>query len=128
MQPDAAVRGGTAEAMDLVAAVDRIAAVEEDRVRHGRVVVFLREPRSFHALGSIGAAGGAVAGAAGGHHPAVARHAVDGDRHPLRALVDGDEDIGAAAAMHAIAGSFAAQFRCGKSSPYRASRFSPILT
>src|SRR5690242_21104269 len=80
--------------MDLVAAVDRIAAVEEDRVRHGRIVVFLREPRSFHSLRPIGAAGGAVAGAAGGNDPAVPRRAVDRHRHLLRTLIDGDEDAG----------------------------------
>ena len=58
------MRGRTTEAVDLVAAVDRIAAVEKDRVWHGRVVVFLREPRFFHSLRLIGAIGRAVARAA----------------------------------------------------------------
>jgi hypothetical protein len=40
MQPDAAMRGRTAEARNLVAAVDREAAVEEDGMRHRRVVIF----------------------------------------------------------------------------------------
>src|SRR5579859_2297391 len=34
MQPDAAVRGRRTQAPDLVAAVDGVAAVEEDRMRH----------------------------------------------------------------------------------------------
>ena len=40
MQPHAAVRGGPAEARDVVRAVDRVALVEEDRVRHRRAVIF----------------------------------------------------------------------------------------
>lgn len=39
MQPDAAMRGRAAEPGNLVAAVNGEAAMEEDRVRHRRVVI-----------------------------------------------------------------------------------------
>src|SRR5256885_5279355 len=80
------MRGRTPEPVDLVTAVDRISAVEKDRIWHGRVVVQFREPRSFHALRPIGAAGRAIAGAAGRNGPAVAWHAVHGNHHLLRAF------------------------------------------
>src|SRR6516225_3049567 len=92
MEPDTAMRGRTTEAVDLVAAVDRIAAVEKDRVWHGRVVVLLREPRPFHSLRPIGATRRAIAGAAGRNYPSVTRHAVHRHRHLLHRLVDRDED------------------------------------
>src|SRR5258707_15386054 len=79
MQPYAAMGSGAAEAVDLVTAVDRIAAVGEDRMRHGGVVIFLRKTRSFQPLPPIGADRGAVAGAAGRKHPAVGGHAGDGN-------------------------------------------------
>src|SRR5262249_52558901 len=93
MQSDTAVGSGAAEAMDLVTAMDRVTAVEEDRIWHGRVVVQFREPHPFHSLRPIRAAGRAIAGAARRNNPAVAWHAVHRNRHLLRALVDGDEDI-----------------------------------
>src|SRR4029077_17001178 len=48
MQAHAAVRRRPAELGDVVAAVDGETAVEEDRVRHRRVVVFAREPARRH--------------------------------------------------------------------------------
>ena len=44
MQPDAAVGGRAAKLVDLITAMDRKAAMEEDRMRHRRIVVFAREP------------------------------------------------------------------------------------
>src|SRR5262249_58771687 len=64
-RPDAAMGGGAAEAMDFVPAVDGITAVEENRMRHRRIVVLLGEPGSFHSLRSVSAARRAIAGAAG---------------------------------------------------------------
>src|SRR5262249_34922059 len=82
MEPDTAMRGRTTEVVDLVAAVDRIAAVEKDRVWHGRVVVLLREPRPFHSLRPVGATPRAIATAAGRNYPSVTRHAVHHSTNP----------------------------------------------
>jgi len=94
MKSDAAVRGGPAEPVDFVAPMDRVPAMEEDRIRHGRVVIFLRKPRPLQPLGMIGAVGRAVSGSARRHDKLVARRAVDRNRHALTALVDRDEDVG----------------------------------
>ncbi len=55
VKPDAAVGRGAAEALDVVAAVDRVTALEEDRMRHRRPVVFARIMHSLQPFGAIAA-------------------------------------------------------------------------
>src|SRR5436305_11705049 len=45
MQPHAAVRGGAAEPRQLIGAVNGKAVIEEDRMRHRRIVIFRSEER-----------------------------------------------------------------------------------
>ena len=94
VQSYAAVRGRPAKPCDLVAAVNGKPAVEEDRVRHRRIVVFAREPARRHHLRMIGAARRAVAGAAGRDLPDITRLAVDDDAHGLARAADLDQDRG----------------------------------
>src|SRR5580698_288685 len=65
VQPDAAVRGGTAEPGDIVGAMNGEAVIEENRVRHRRVVIFAREIAAHHRLRVVDAARRAVAVATG---------------------------------------------------------------
>src|SRR5262249_61779196 len=88
MQTDAAVRRGTAEPADLVAAVNGVSAMEENGMGHRRVVVLLREPAPGQPLRPVATVRRGVAGAAGRNSKAIARHAVDQDGHLLSALVD----------------------------------------
>ena len=90
----AAVGGGSAEAVDLVAAVDRVAAMEEDRIRHRGVVIQLRKMRPLQALRMVHPARRRIAGPGSGNRPAVARLAVHGHRHRLAALVDRNDNVG----------------------------------
>src|SRR5260221_4877071 len=83
MQPDAAVRGGSAEPREVVGAVNGEAVIEEDRVRHRRVVIFAGEIMPRHRLRMEYAARRAIAAAAGRDRPVVARRAVNADRHAL---------------------------------------------
>ena len=69
MQPHAAMRGGTAEARNVVGAVDRVALVEEDRMRHRRAVVAGREPAAREPLWPEAPGRRAVAAAAGRDRP-----------------------------------------------------------
>ena len=94
MQADAAMRGRAAEMRDLVAAVDGVAAVEEDRIGHRRPVVFAREPFALEPLRPVGAVRRAIAPARGRHRPFVAGRAVDRDRQALRRFVHGHHDAG----------------------------------
>src|SRR5215831_13912434 len=73
MEPDTTMRGRPTETVDLVAAVDRIAAVEKYRVWHGRVVVHVLETRPFHSLRPVGATRLAIAGEAGRNYPSLTR-------------------------------------------------------
>src|SRR5581483_8973463 len=95
MQADAAMRGDAAQLGDLGGAVDRIALVEENRMRHRRVVIFARIPRAFEALRLVLSAWGAVPALAGGDQPIIARRAVHQHGHPLRRFADIDDDFGA---------------------------------
>ena len=63
---------------------------EEDRVRHRRVVEFFGIVVLFHAEGAERPVWRLAGGDAGRDRPVVALDAVDGDRHDLRILVDGD--------------------------------------
>src|SRR5690606_7128498 len=83
VQPHAAMRGRRAETLNLVTAVDRVAALEEDRMRHRRAVILARKPIALEALGAIDPDGGDVAAARGRDRPGVAVPAVDADRHLL---------------------------------------------
>ena len=94
VKPDAAMRGGAAKPGNLVAAMDRIAALEEDRVRHRRIIVLAGEPSSLQPGGGICSVRRAVAGAPRRNRPVVPRRAVDRDGHSLGALVYRDDDSG----------------------------------
>src|SRR5262245_17097917 len=72
--------------------MDGVAAVEEDRVRHRRVVVFAREPAARHHLRTEDAARRAEAATPRRYRPAIARLAVDRDGHALVRLVDANVD------------------------------------
>ena len=84
VQPDAAMRGAAAEPLDIRGSVNGKSVMEEDRVRHRRIVVFAREITSMHRLRTEYAARRAIAAAAGRDRPAVPRRAVDADSHALR--------------------------------------------
>src|SRR5262245_21209380 len=72
MQPHAAMRGWAAETAYVRRAVYCEAVIEEDRVRHRRIVVLPREPARRHHLRLEDAARRAVAAASGGDRPGVA--------------------------------------------------------
>jgi hypothetical protein len=74
-------------------AVNGEAIIEEDRVRHRRIVVLPREPAPRHGLRPKLAARRAVAAAAGRDRPIVSRSAVQTDRHALGRFVDLDHDV-----------------------------------
>src|SRR5258705_8657758 len=89
------MRGGAAEAAYGIGAVDGMADLgEEDRMRHRRVVEFLRIMVLLHPEGAEAAVRRLVGRNAGGDRPVVALDAVDRDGHLLRVLVDGDGDTG----------------------------------
>src|SRR5258708_12360719 len=89
------MRGGAAEAAYGIGAVNGMADLgEEDRMRHRRVVEFLRKMVFLHPEGAEAAVRRLVGRNAGGDRPVVALDAVDRDGHLLRILVDGDGDIG----------------------------------
>src|SRR3954452_23825724 len=77
VQPHATMRGRTAETAEVVGAVDGKAIIEEDRMRHRRVVISLRIPAPRHHLRMKDAARGAIAAASGRDRPVIAGRAVD---------------------------------------------------
>src|SRR5262245_29899384 len=81
MQTDAAMRGRPAEALDFISGMHRIAAVEEDRVRHRRIVVFARAMIARSKIGAPGAGRRYKALARGGDFPFVFLPAILGHRH-----------------------------------------------
>ena len=76
---------------DFVAAVNGKTAIEEDRMRHRRIVIFSREPVSRQHFRMIGARGRDVTAARRGDPPVVPRHSIDDDRHALHGTVDIDD-------------------------------------
>src|SRR5207248_9923656 len=94
MQPDTAMGCRTAETAEVVGAVNGKTVIEEDRMRHRRIVVFPGIPAPRHHLRMKDAARCAVAASSGRDRPAVARRSVDADRHALGRLVDVDQDTG----------------------------------
>ena len=97
IEPHAAVRGRSAEPRDFVSAVNGVAAMEENRIRHRRIVIEPREPAPRHHLRVIGAGRRDVAVPGGRHPPVIARHAVDADLHGLAGAVDIDDNGGVGA-------------------------------
>jgi len=83
-----------AETAQVVGAVNGEAVIEEDRVRHRRIVILLREPASRHHLRRKHAARRAIAAATGGDRPGIACLPVDAHRHALRGFVDVHDDVG----------------------------------
>src|SRR5690242_21549441 len=79
------MRDRAAEMLDVEEAVDGMAIhVEEDRVRHRRIVPFLGVMVSVHAVRLEVAAWRVIAGTTGRDRPDVTLRAVDRDRHLLR--------------------------------------------
>src|SRR5690606_9140343 len=72
----------------------RIAAIEEDRMRHRRPIVLARIPALLEPHRAEFSGWRVIAAAAGGDWPAIALGAVDGDGHALLRLADGDNDLG----------------------------------
>ena len=68
---------GTAEAGDVVGAVNGKAVIEENRMRHRRVVIFAREMHPLHRLRMEHTARRAVAATAGGDRQVVARRTME---------------------------------------------------
>src|SRR6516225_4380333 len=93
------MRHCAAEMLDVEKAVNRVTVhIEEDRVRHWRIVAFLGVVVGVHAVRLEGAARRVVAGAPGRDWPDITLRTIDSDRHLLRALVDCDEDASLAGA------------------------------
>lgn len=83
MEPDAAMGGRAPKMLDGVGAMDCITTIEENRMGHGGVVVFLGEIAAVHAGWFEIANGGAVASAGSGDRPAMPPYAIDGNIHLL---------------------------------------------
>lgn len=92
---DAAVRGGAPEPAHGIGAMDGVAAVEEDRVRHRRHLVFARVMHPAQALRAEVSARRAVPFTPGGDRPDVALAAFVGDDHFLARKIDLDLHSGA---------------------------------
>src|ERR1700683_1642621 len=90
------MRHRAAEMFHVEKAVDGVAIhVEEDRMRHWRIVPFLGQMVGVHAVRPERAVRRVVARAAGRYRPNVALRAIDRDTHGLGVLVDIDHDFGA---------------------------------
>ena len=89
------MRHRAAEVFHVEKAVDGVAIhVEEDRMRHRRIVPFLGQMVGVHAVRPKRAVRRVVTRAAGRYRPDVALRPVDSDAHGLRVLVDIDHDFG----------------------------------
>ena len=94
-QPHATMRSRIAQMRDAGKAVNGVAMhVEEDGVRHRRVVPLLRVVVGVHAVGLECAARRVAARHSGRHRPDIKQLTVDRDRHGLGFLVDMDQDFG----------------------------------
>jgi hypothetical protein len=62
--------------------------IEEDRMRHRRIIPFLRVMVGIHTVRLEGTARRVIAGPSGRDRPDVTLRAIDRDRHLLRAFVD----------------------------------------
>src|SRR4029077_13551965 len=113
MQSDAAVRCRTAEMSDLVTAVNGVTAIEENRIRHRRPIVFARKTFPRQPLGAIASIRRAVSPARRRNRPLIAQRTADCGRYPLRRLVNGDYDTGF--------GGRATDAQCGNGSDYNGS-------
>ena len=91
-EADAAVAGRAAKLPDRVRAVDCVSASEEQRVRHGRHVIFSRVPHALHPLHAVASGRGPITPARGGHRPRVGRSAIDEHGHALGGVVDTSND------------------------------------
>src|SRR5262249_29520535 len=81
------MRHCAAEMLHVEKAVNRVTVhIEEDRVRHWRIVPFLAVVVGVHAVRLEGAAWRVIAGAPGRDWPDVTLRAIDSDRHLLLLL------------------------------------------
>lgn len=71
MQTHASMRGWATEISYRIGPVDRVSAVEKDRVRHRRIIVFPRIPHPVESGGPKSAPGRSVAVPAGRHGPGI---------------------------------------------------------
>src|SRR5882757_3572727 len=88
VQPYAAMRCWSPQSIDRVAAVNRVALVEEDRIRHRRVVIGGGDRVALQSLRSVDAAWGGRLVTAGGDGPHKAHVAVLDDQHALGRFID----------------------------------------
>src|SRR5262245_56438395 len=88
------MRSGPAETRGLIAAVDRIAFIEENRIRHRRPIVFARKPLALESLRPIAAVRCVVTPAPRRHRPAITIGSVNLNAQALRRFIDCDHDTG----------------------------------
>jgi len=109
VQADAAMRGRAAEALDIGGGVHGVAAVEEHRMRHRRIVVFLGIPHRRQARRPERAGRRDVAAPCRRDLPLVGRPAVDRHGHALRRDIDLRQQL-------ACPGTLGADEECRRSS------------
>src|SRR6478735_6891500 len=79
---------------NLVAAMDGVAPVEEDRMRHWRHFVFARIPDLLQTLRTVRAVRRFVAPARGRHWPLVTWRTVNRDAQMLSRFIYADDNVG----------------------------------
>src|SRR5262245_32468743 len=94
MQPHAAMRGGAPEISRLVGPVDRIAPVEEDRMRHWRAAIDGGAVPYRERLRPESADRRVIAAPGGRDRPGITRVAVHEHVHALTGKADSGDDSG----------------------------------
>src|SRR5665811_2077762 len=94
-EPDAAVTRRCAELLGLIRAVDSVANFsEENRMRHRRVVPFLRIMVRFHTKSGERARQRGIADSTRRNRPSIESLSITRDSHMLGAFINFDEDLG----------------------------------
>ncbi len=93
-EADAAVARAAPEGARGIGAVDRVAAAEEHRVRHRRIVILVRAPHRGHQSDPEASVRRDVAAPRRGDRPVIGRGPVDEHAHALARLVDLRDDAG----------------------------------
>jgi len=83
IEADAAMRGRAPEMPNIIGAVDRVSALEEDRVRHGGVMVFARSVKAVEGRWTIRSGWRAIAAARRRNRPSALQNAIHIDIHHL---------------------------------------------
>src|SRR3954451_21564593 len=91
-ETDTAMTGWTAELPNGGRGMDRKSALEEQSVRHGRVVVLARVPHALHPLNGVAPRWRLVTPARRRHRPGVDRSAIHHHGHALGGGIDMSDD------------------------------------